>query len=244
MRSQVAQKKAQHHRVFQTVENDSHLLDLLVIATSSAQKSFFINTLVKSLPDAFAPLNKEPEQLFSVFTTWFGNYKDANAIFTSISTALEQRQRYFLSNRFYKRQFITAIGLDWTSVEKELFFAQVPVIFLSKRDTPYPPPKYWVVESDTIDMQWRYHIEHGKQPDSRLPRYPLLRMDSERLQKDVGSDESVLILDERTHEIVMLILRNFTDHPALLDHIGNVIKRAVQYRRSMRVSVISKLFNL
>lgn len=69
-------------------------------------------------------------------------------------------------------------------------------------------------------------------------------MDSERLQKDVGSDESVLILDERTHEIVMLILRNFTDHPALLDHIGDVIKRAVQYRRSMRVSVISKLFNL
>jgi hypothetical protein len=52
MQSQVARKKAQHFTVFKTIEDNSHLLDLLLIAVSPAQQAFFITALIKSLPDA------------------------------------------------------------------------------------------------------------------------------------------------------------------------------------------------
>ena len=72
MRSQVARKKAQQFKVLQAIEDDSHLLDLLVIATSPAQKAFFITALIKSFSLAFSGYSKEPEDHFGIFTTWFG----------------------------------------------------------------------------------------------------------------------------------------------------------------------------
>ena len=103
MRSQVARKKAQHFKVFQAIEDDSHLLDLLVIATSPAQKVFFMTALIKSLSLAFSGYSKEPEDIFSIFTTWFGQYKpQSNTSFPHITTALQLRQQYFIDNWFQK----------------------------------------------------------------------------------------------------------------------------------------------
>ena len=97
MRSQVARKKAQHLKVFQAIEDNFHLLDLLVIATSPAQKAFFITALIKSLPLAFFGYSKEPEDLFSIFTAWFGQYKpQSNTSFPHITTALQLRQQTIL----------------------------------------------------------------------------------------------------------------------------------------------------
>ena len=243
MRSQVASKKAHHFTVFETIEDDSHLLDLLVIAVSPAQQAFFITALMKLLPDAFSGYSKEPEALFPIFTSWFGQYNpESNTKFDRIATALKLRQQHFINNRFQKRIFIHAIGLDWTPAMNNTFFSTLKTIHLSKLATPYPPTYHWMVESSAIDDQWRKYIEEGKQPDQRHPRYPLFRVDTSKLQRDISPTEDLLIFDHETGQLVMLVLRRFCQHTPLLNHLGDVIKRAVQYRRSMRVCFIVNLF--
>jgi hypothetical protein len=117
--------KAQQAKVFSAVEANQKLLDLLKIATSPAGKTLFIDSLLEILPTTFDQTDKQPDDLFALFPTWFGNYANSNVLFTGISASLRHRQHYFLENRFKKRQFISDIGLDWTADAKSLFYSKV-----------------------------------------------------------------------------------------------------------------------
>ena len=236
MRSNVATRKAHHFTIFRTVEDDSHLLDLLVIAFSPDQKAFFINGLISSLPDAFSG---HSGNLFQLFTIWFGQYgPESHSSFTGISMALRLRQKHFTENRYQKRQLIHAIGLDWTPAINESFYSTVETIYLSKLPKPYPPKYRWMVESKAIEKQWKYYIEHGKKPDVRHRRYCLIDVDLSKLQRDISPTQDLLIFDNETKELVMLVLRQFVGHAPLLTHMGDVIKRGVQYCISMRVCFV------
>jgi len=117
---------AQQSKVFRAVEDDPKLLDLLEIATSTGRKTIFIQTLLETMPTAFAQfINKKPEELFTIFTAWFGSYADSDTIYRGIHAAVQHRQKYFLELRFNKRQFIHDIGLDWTADVRSLFISQV-----------------------------------------------------------------------------------------------------------------------
>ena len=129
------------------------------------KKAFFITALIKSLPPAFSGYSKESEDLFSIFTTWFGQYKpQSNTLSPHITTALQLRQQYFIDNWFQKQHFIHAISLDWTPAMNDAFDStgQVQTIYLSKLPTAYLPTYHWMVESSAINNQWRTYIEEGK----------------------------------------------------------------------------------
>ena len=83
-------------------------------------------------------------------------------------------------------------------------------------ETPYPPKYNWIVESDDIADLWWYQIENAPQPDKRHKRYPLFMLDPAKLQLDVGPDTDHIVRDKVTKELVMVIICNFTCHPALL----------------------------
>ena len=69
---------SQQAYVLSTVEGNPKLLDLLEIATSSAQKTLFIKFLldVLSITSHFAQLDKTPVELFDVFTAWSGTHSN------------------------------------------------------------------------------------------------------------------------------------------------------------------------
>jgi hypothetical protein len=126
MSSKGRKLKAAQSTAFTTVENNDKLLDLLEISTSTPRKVIFIKALLEILPTAFDRSDKtDPEELFNVFTSWFGNYVQSNTLFTGISASLRYRQRHFLETRFKKRQFISRIGLDWTADTKSSSFSKV-----------------------------------------------------------------------------------------------------------------------
>jgi hypothetical protein len=114
----------QQKQVFTAVENSPVLLDMLEIATSPERKIIFIDTLVKALPSAFHRTgNKSSEDLFMLFTAWFGQYADSKTIFSKIYAATRHRQQFFMENRYNKRLFVKEIGLEWTEDNKSDFFS-------------------------------------------------------------------------------------------------------------------------
>jgi hypothetical protein len=238
MRSQTARNKAQAFKVFETIQVSSYLQDLLVIATSPAQKSFFVNKLLITLPDAFASHSKQPDQLFDIMTMWFGQFEDAPVKFAAVAMALKQRRDHFITHRNQKVDFIHRIGLQWSPAARNAFWDGIHVVALSRLEDPYPPAGHWVCETDAIDAKWRRYLEEDPraQPDRRRARSPLFRVDVDMLRCDIRPGESVIIIDEHTGELVMVIFCSFSNHPGLLAHIDDVIKRAVEYRKSMRVS--------
>ena len=47
--------------------------------------------------------NKSSDDLFKLFTTWFGEYPDSKTIFCGINAAIQHRQQYFLEKQYVKR---------------------------------------------------------------------------------------------------------------------------------------------
>jgi hypothetical protein len=224
--------------VFETIQVSSYLQDLLVIATSPAQKTFFISKLVIALPDAFTGHTRQPAQLFDIMTTWFCQFKDASAKFDAVAMALKQRQDYFITHRNQKVDFIHRIGLQWSPAARNGFWNGIHVVELSKLVTPYPPVGHWICETDAIDAKWGKYLEEDPraQPDRRRPRLPLFHMDVNMLKCDIRPGETAIIKDKDTGELVMVIFCSFSNHPGLLAHVDDIIKCAVEYRKSMRVS--------
>jgi hypothetical protein len=62
--------------------------------------------------------------------------------------------------------------------------------------------------------------------------------DPDKLQFDADPNSSVLVYDEVTRELIMVILRNFTGHPGLLACLLQVIVANLEHRKNMRVCVI------
>lgn len=124
--------KSSAFKIYTAVENDSDLLNLLKITTSTGEKSNFIKALLKTLPTAFSPSDrstKDFEGLFKLFVSWFGDYPDFTTDFSRVNAALKHRLRDKMDNRSQKRSFIRAIGLDWTADDKSLFFSQVDSVY-------------------------------------------------------------------------------------------------------------------
>ena len=116
------------------------------------------------------------------------------------------------------------------------------MILVSKLENPYPPKYHWIVESKNIDDQWRKHIETSPQPDKREKRHPIYHLDRTKLQADAGPDRDAIFRDKESNELVMVVIRNFTKHPGLLEYMDDIIKANTEYRKSVRVYIYFNLF--
>jgi hypothetical protein len=242
MPSQAARQMAKASIIFQTIQDNPPLQDVLAVSTTVNQKTFFISKLLIALPGAFSDRTEPPPHLFDILTIWFGKLKGAPDKYAAVATALKTRKLVFLHMRNIKQDFIHRIGLSWSPATRDSFLMEVEPFFLPRLTTPYPRIKQWICESATIDDKWRSYLKYDPraQPDKRQPRKPIFRMDPHQLSLDIGPDKSAIVYDANTGELIMLVLRDFCAEPDLLSHIEGVIKKAVECRRSIRVSCLNK----
>ena len=127
MSSKPRKLKSHKAHLFHALESKPLLLELLETAISSEQKTIFIKAVMKTHPDAFEDFDtgKDHDDLFNLFTGWFGTFVNSDALFPGISAAKQHRHQAILENRLLKLQFISDIGLDWTPDDKAKFISKV-----------------------------------------------------------------------------------------------------------------------
>ncbi|KAG2091220.1 uncharacterized protein F5147DRAFT_823307, partial [Suillus discolor] len=101
--------------------------------------------------------------------------------------------------------------------------------------TPYPPKGHWIYEETAAYNCWKDWIVSGHQPDSRIPRKPLLHINPSNLQLVVHEAESCIIRDAADSSIIAVVMRNFCGHPGVLSWVDEVICNVVQEKKSIRL---------
>lgn len=127
--------------------------------------------------------------------------------------------------------------MDWSPDSKAAALKLVDTIYVQQlpKGDEYPPRKHWVFESDEIYQKWRWYIKGGPLPDKRENIRSMFYLEPQKLQLDIAPDRSVIVRDKTTHELVLLIIRDFTMDRELLDHVNNAIMHNLEVRQDIRV---------
>lgn len=140
--------------------------------------------------------------------SWINNtlYENLRPLFVTILEFQELRNRH--RNEHAKISYNLYLSLPPQIRDKE-YLPAIPQYEVSKLQLPYPPLKHYIYESEPIKNLWQHYLEKGKQPDLRLPRYPLSFLDPGNLQFDLTCNKSAVFRDPANGEIVGMVIRNF-----------------------------------
>jgi len=131
---------------------------------------------------------------------------------------------------------MSQIGLNWKDEDRDLYLSTIPTQQLAPLSKPYPLTYTWIAESQEVYELWAEYIQSGPKADTRLTTRPLELLTPQQLQLTIEADESLVLRNKNTNKLVMVVLRNFTNHPSLLQEINRIIELSVQHRKSVRVS--------
>jgi hypothetical protein len=218
-------------QLLRDVAADAAAVQLLENSAAPETQAAFEARLFAHIPAQHQPeINKKA--LFRNFLSWCSN---ANidcppALKGAIAARKIRKER----RRTQKRDFITIVGLNWSATRRDQFLSTIPTFIAEPLASPYPPPGYWVYESEAIRAKWAYHIAKGPQPDKRKKRLPMMELDPAPLAFDVDAAES-RIFTAKSGKLVAIVLRDFCADEAALTWLDAVVLEAVRARKSIRV---------
>lgn len=159
-----------------------------------------------------------------------------------ISTTLDKRKKAQKAYKHRRDHFGLSVGLFPQARGRKL--ANIPTVELSKLKKEYPPSGHDIYETAAAQQIWEEYQEATPYPDRRGGKTwkPFHQLDPEKLQYTVQADESVIIRDFATNEIIGVVIRNFSNgNRRLLEWINGIIMENNGIRRSVRVGPFSKL---
>lgn len=157
----------------------------------------------------------------------------------SLNTALSNRRKAQYSYRNGRRNFLASekITREWKNKAGDFILNDIPSYSLPKLKKAFPPRGVWPCDSEDILDIWDEHIRFGKQHDKRLKRRPPMVIDEDALELVIPADKSCVIIDSKTKEIVLIVLRNFVATKSVREWMSEVITVATDTRKTIRVSV-------
>ena len=152
--------------------------------------------------------------------------------------ALKKRKAGQRPYQYRRTHFIDKIGLSQKDKGSKL--VGIRTIWLHKLKEEYPPHGHDIYETEEAHEIWAKHREVTPYPDKRFTWKPFHKLDPAHLKHVVRSDQSAIIRDTKTGELIGLVLRNFTGHdPDLLKWVNGIIMENNVVRKSVRVGACS-----
>ena len=159
-----------------------------------------------------------------------------------ISTALEKRKHALKVHKHHCDHFGFSVGLFPKARDRKL--ADIPTIELKKLKVEYPPSGHDIYESNATQQIREEYRRVTPHPDPRGGRTckPFHKLNPAKLQYTVQANESVIIRDSSTGEIISVVICNFSNsNRRLLDWMNGVIMENNDVWRSVRVSSLPSL---
>lgn len=171
----------------------------------------------------------------------FPNSEHSDEIPLKIAAALKQRQSDGKRYRHRRDNFARSIGLLPKTKGQKL--AGIETVLLPSLEEEYPPAGYDICETGAIQNIWKQHHKETPYPDRRGGRTwkEFHQLDPTKLNYTVKKNESVIIRDSTSKEIVCVVIRDFCGKPKLLEWVNGVIMENSEGRKSVRVCAFLKL---
>lgn len=166
--------------------------------------------------------------------------------FPALRAAIEVFKVESEAKRNRKRNFL--VENDMTKAYREnpdrLIYSSEAVekISMARRAVAYPPLGKWVCETDSIRKLWHYHLRYDPQADKHLPRHEPVVIAESKLDRVIEENQSCIIRDSITNEIVLIVLRDIISDMDVLDWLDDIVGEATSTRRNIRVSRFAMLF--
>ncbi|KAJ3507051.1 hypothetical protein NMY22_g17053 [Coprinellus aureogranulatus] len=163
----------------------------------------------------------------------------------AVSSAIFERQVFQRKARFERRDIERNIFL-FMAPEARVFLLVVADIFVERLPSgeEYPPRGHHIASTRRMARKWETKFSSGKQADRRLPRRPIHILQSDRLALSIPEDLSCRLYDRETRELVLVVIRRFCNHSALLTWVSRVVQSALKSRRSVRMEDLGVLIQL
>lgn len=150
-----------------------------------------------------------------------------------------QKKRY----RQEHRKFASRLRIDTASKsQSNIYVGAVPTRELPRLGAEYPPSHLDICETEDIETLWTDYRKEKRHPDLREAKvnggsWPeTMILDEKQLQLVVEPDQSIIVYDSDSGEIVAVVLRNTCGDPGVLEWVSGVIEENVGLRRNVRVS--------
>lgn len=158
-----------------------------------------------------------------------------------ISVALNNRKNAQKAHKHRRDHFGFSIGLYPKAKGRKL--VNIPTIELKELKKEYPPSGHDIYETAAAQQIWEEYQEMTPYPDSRGGRTwkPFHRLNPRKLQHTVHANQSAIIRDFTTNEIIGVVIRNFSNNNRrVLEWINGIIVENNEIRRSVRVGSFFK----
>lgn len=169
------------------------------------------------------------------------DYRNGEDIPVAVATAAKVLSQNRMHQRRRRNQ-LTELGLAPKTRQSRL--EGLARTKLPRLEEPYPPPDRDIYETEEIAEIWRNHRAHKKHPDRRGKfgdSWPKLeRLDDTKLGLVVGVDESVIVYDAESGDVVAVVIRDFVGNDEILEWISGIVDENVGLRRGIRVLLLAE----
>ena len=139
-----------------------------------------------------------------------------------------------------------ALGLSRSREERDQFVASIPILDLQPLppEQLYPPDDSWISESALATREWEAKLTTATLRDPRARRRPLVQIDGSGYRRIVRREESAIIRDAKSEQVVLVVIRDFIRVPQVLERINELVAIFGNARKDERVSHHMPLANI
>lgn len=217
------------------ITNKPNLFQLVSGANTPANQLQLVRHIQLNIPSVI-----HISELFSTMVSYVGNNPQHHGPLLPVYKAIEDYQEQKGRLDKLKKDFSYDICFSNNPTVRQNFLNTIQSCDVALLDKPYPPPKQWIYENQTIYNLWPTKLQVEKQPDDRLARLPMHLLDPNQLQLDISEEKNMIFHDAKTGEIIGLVVRNWMPQTwrQTVEWVDGIVVDGCEKKKSIWVSIL------